>query len=234
MLLSITGVPPAFAEDDLFEVETEGSYQIEDGSSVDLAKKVALFNAQRQAVDLAGRYLSSKSLIKRYELKRDEIYSLAAREIQVEILEEKRETVGNISTYRLRVRSRVQASDFVKAEMEDTKQEKIEAKASYQEEMEQYISSEIDPGRDIAKAYRLLRENRWRIAMIYLNHLGDKYPNWDTIYMTKAMTHYILHEPVFMKKALKEACRLGNQMACDDLKNLKKLNEHDFGLSIYD
>ena len=234
VLLSITGVLSAFAEDDIFEVETEGSYQIEDESSVDLAKKVALFNAQRQAVDLAGRYLSRKSLIKRYELKRDEIYSLAAREIQIEIIEEKRETIGKISTYRVRVRSWVQTSDFVKAEMEDTKQENIEAKASYQEEMEQYISPEIDPGRDIAKAYRLLRENRWRIAMIYLNHLGDKYPNWDTIYMTKAMTHYILHEPVFMKKALKKACRLGNQMACDDLKNLKKLNEHDFGLSIYD
>jgi hypothetical protein len=35
-----------------------------------------------------------------------------------------------------------------------------------------------------------------------------------------------------MKEALNEACRLGNQMACDDLKYLKRLHEHDFGLSI--
>jgi len=27
---------------------------------------------------------------------------------------------------------------------------------------------------------------------------------------------------------------LGNQIACDDLKNLKIVNEHDFGLSIID
>jgi hypothetical protein len=39
---------------------------------------------------------------------------------------------------------------------------------------------------------------------------------------------------VFMKKALNEACRLGNQMACDDLKNLKRVHEQDFGLSIID
>ena len=100
--------------------------------------------------------------------------------------------------------------------------------------MEQHISAEIDPGRDIAKAYRLLREKKWRIAMIYLNHLEKKYPNWDSIYVAKATTHYILHEPVFMKEALNKACRLGNQIACDDLKNIKKVHEHDFGLSIID
>jgi hypothetical protein len=207
---------------------------MEAGASLDLAKKLALFIAKRQTVELAGRYLSRKSLIEGYELNRDEIYSLAAREIQAEILEEKRQTVGKISTYRVRIRARVQASDFVKAEMEDTKQKKKEEKESYQEEMEQPISAEIDPGRDIAKAYRLLREKKWRIAMIYLNHLEKKYLNWDSIYVAKAITHYILHEPAFMKKALNKACRLGNQMACDDLKRLKKLHEHDFGLSIID
>jgi hypothetical protein len=100
--------------------------------------------------------------------------------------------------------------------------------------MEQHISAEIDPGRDIAKAYRLLREKKWRIALIYLNHLEKKYPNWDSIYVAEALNHYILHEPVLMKKALNKACRLGNQTACDDLKNIKKVHEHDFGLSIID
>ena len=233
VLFSTNGVASA-AEDDIFEIEAEGSYRMEAGASIDLAKILALFIAKRKAVDLAGRYLSRKSLIEVYELNRDEIYSLTAREIQAEILEEKRQTVGKASTYRVRIRARVQASDFIRAEMEDTKQEKKEAKESYQEEMEQPISAEIDPGRDIAKAYRLLRERKWRIAMIYLNHLEKKYPNWDSIYMAKAIAHYILHEPVFMKKALNEACRLGNQMACDDFKNIKKVHEHDFGLSIID
>jgi len=233
VLFSINGGALA-ARDDIFEIEAEGSYRMEAGASLDLAKKLALFTAKRQAVDLAGRYLSRKSLIEVYELNRDEIYSLAAREIKAEILEEKRQTVGKAATYRVRIRARVQAFDFIKAEMEDAKQEKKEAKESFREEMEQRISAEIDPGRDIAKAYRLLREKKWRIAMIYLNRLEKKYPNWDSIYVAKAITYYILHEPVFMKKALNEACRLGNQMACDDLKNIKRVHEHDFGLSIID
>ena len=234
VIFSISGVASAAAEGDIFEIEAEGSYRMDADSSVDLAKKVALFTAKRKAVEMAGRYLSRNSLIDIYEQNRDEIYSLAAREIQAEILEEKREAVGKTSIYRLRIRSKIQASDFVKAEIEDTKQEKKEAKEPYYKEMEQHISAEIDPGRDIAKAYRLLREKKWRIAMIYLNHLEKKYPNWDSIYMAKAITHYILHEPVFMEKALNKACRLGNNMACDDLKNLKKVHEYNFGLSIID
>jgi hypothetical protein len=229
VLFSMNGVSLA-SGDNIFEIETEGSYRIEAGISTDLVKKMALFTAKRKAVDLAGRYLSRKSLIKIYELNKDEIYSLATRKIEADILEEKWETIGKTSIYRVRVRARIQASDFIKAEMEDAKQEKKEANESFREEMEQHIAAEIDPGRDIAKAYRLLREKKWRIAMIYLNHLEKKYPNWDSIYMAKAMTHYILHELVFMKKALREACRLGNPMACDDLKNLKKLHEYDMGL----
>ncbi|MGD9323786.1 MAG: hypothetical protein PVG26_07200 [Desulfobacterales bacterium] len=221
-------------EDEIFEIEAEGSYRMEAGSSIDLSKNLALFIAKRKAVDLAGRYLSRKSLIQVYELNRDEIYSLAAKEIRAEILEEKRETVGKTLAYRVRIRAWIQPSDFIKAEIEDTKQEKKEAKESYREEMEQSVSAEIDPGKEIAKAYRLLREKKWRILIIYLNHLEKKYPNWDSIYMAKAITYYILHEPVFMKRSLVEACRLDNQIACDDLKNLKRVHEHNFDLSITD
>lgn len=218
------------AEIDIFEIETEGSYRMASGASVEMAKKVALFTAKKAAVDLAGRYLARKSLIKPYEINRDEIYSLAAREIQAEVLEEKKETAGTAMIYGLRIRSRIQASDFIKAEIEDAKMAKEEEQESYREEMGQPVSAEIDPGKDIAKAYRLLREKKWRIATIYLNHLEKKYPNWDSIYMVKAILSFILHEPVFMKKALSEACRLGNDTACDDLKNIKMLHEHDFGL----
>ena len=230
LFFSIGDVASA-AEDDNFEIEAEGSYRMEDGSSIELAKKMALFTAKRQAVDLAGRYLSRKSLIEAYDLNRDEIYSLAAREIEAEILEEKRQTVGKILTYRIRVRARVQPRDFVRAEMEDAEQEKKEVTESFSEEMEQPVSNVIDPGKDISKVYRLLREKKWRIAMIYMNHLEKKYPNWAEIQMAKALVYYIFHEPAFMKKALREACRLGNNMACDDLKNIKKVHEYDFGIS---
>ncbi len=233
VLLSIHG-GVSVAANDFFVIETEGRYRIGDADSVDVAKKMALFIAKRKAVDLAGRYLSHKSLIKVYEQSRDGIFSLAAREIEAEIIEQSRQTVGKGVTFRVRIRTRVRVSDFVKAEMEDAKLEKKEAQQSFHDEMEQPVSAEIDPGKDIAKAYRLLRKKQWRMAMIYLNHLLGKYPNWDSIYMVKAATHYILHEPVFMKKALTQACGLDNQTACDDLKSLKRLHGHDFGLSVID
>ena len=220
------------AEDDVIEIEAEGSYRMIAGSSIDSSRNLAIFIAKRKAVDLAGRWLSHKSLITVYELKREEIYSLAAREIRAKILKENKETIGKSIIYRVRIKAWIEPADFVKAEIEDAKQEKIEANQSYREEMEQYVADEIDPGEDIAKAYRLLREKKWRIAMIYLNHLEKKYPGWDSIYMAKAITHYVLHEPEFMKKALNSACQLGNPIACDDLKNLKRVHEHDFGLSI--
>ena len=97
LVLFSINIGASAAADDIFEIEAEGSYRMEAGASLDLAKKMALFTAKRQAVDLAGRYLSRKSLIKVYELNRDEIYSLAAREIEAEIVEEKRQTVGKIS-----------------------------------------------------------------------------------------------------------------------------------------
>ncbi len=231
LLLSVSSDAVA-SENDVFEIETEGRYRMKIGVSTGLAKEMALFIAKGKAVDLAGKYLSRKGLIKVYELKRDEIYSLTAREIQSRILDQGQQTVGTTTTYRLRIKAHVRASDFITAEMKDLQQEKKEARETWRQEMEQPVSAEIDPGRDIAKGYRLIREEKWRIAMIYLNHLEKKYPNWDSIYMAKAIAHYVLHEPEFMKEALNQACNLDNQIACDDLQHLKRLNEHDFGLSV--
>jgi hypothetical protein len=219
------------AEDNVIEVEAEGSCQIADSYPIELAKSLALFTAKRKAVDLAGRYLSRRSLIEVYELDKDEIYSLAAREIAAEILTENRQAVGKSSIYRVRIKARVRASDFVKAELEDRKLVESETHESYHEEMEQVVSAEIDPGKDINKAYRLLRERKWRMALIYMTHLEKKYPNWAAIHMAKALVYYVFHEPVSMKKALNKACRLGDNTACDDLKNIKKINEYNFGIS---
>ena len=88
-LFSINCVASA-EEDDIFEIEAEGSYRMEAGSTIDPAKELALFIAKRKAVDLAGRYLSRKSLIEVYERNRDEIYSLAAREIKALVIKETR------------------------------------------------------------------------------------------------------------------------------------------------
>jgi hypothetical protein len=234
VFIVISAATSSAMEDEAIEVNIEGRYLMPDSVSVELAKEMAFYIARKKAVDLAGRYLLHKRLIESYELKRDEIYSLATNEIATEIMEQKRLREGKAWTYVVRIRARVQASDFVKASMEDSKENEKEARASYHEEMEQPVPADINPGKDISHAYRLLRKREWRMALIYLNHLDKKYPNWAEIHMAKALLYYIHHKPASMKNALGEACRLGNQTACDDLANIKKVHEYDFGISIPD
>ena len=233
VFFSIGGIASGI-EDEVIEVDTEGRYLMAAGVSVELAKEMAFYLAKKRAVDLAGRYLSGKRLIENYKLNKEEIYSLATNEIEAEIVKQKRITDGNTRTFVVQIRARVRASDFVKASQKDAKQNKKEAKASFQEEMEQPVSAEIDPGGDISHAYRLLREREWRLAKIYLNHLDNKYPNWVEIHMAKALVYYIHHKPASMKRSLSHACRLGNKKACDNLTDNKKVNEHDFGISLSD
>jgi len=87
--LSIAGVTPA-AQEDIIEIETEGSYQMAPDDSMELAKKMAFFIAKRKAVESSCKYLARENLIDVNNLNRDEVCSLAARQIQAEILEEKR------------------------------------------------------------------------------------------------------------------------------------------------
>ena len=232
LFFAICGVTSSATEEEAIEVDIEGRYPITDRISVGLAKKMALYSARKKAVDLAGRYLSHKRLIERYGVNRDEIYSLATNEIETEIVEQKRLSEGGTSTYKVRIKARVRPSDFVNASLKDAKENEKDDSVSYQAEMEQPVSAEINPGKDISHAYRLLRKSEWRMAMIYLNHLDKKYPNWAEIHMAKALIYYIHHKPASMKRALGEACRLGNKTACEDLTNIKKVNEYDFGISI--
>jgi hypothetical protein len=82
-------------------------------------------------------------------LDKDEIYSMAASEIWVEILEEKREKLKKIEAFRVRIKARVYASNFIKAKMEETRLEKEEDSESYRKEIMQRLSAEMDPGKGI-------------------------------------------------------------------------------------
>jgi tetratricopeptide (TPR) repeat protein len=228
LLLGFT--PGTFAQnlaDNAIEVEAKGSYLMGVGNSKQLARQLALFEAKRSALETAGKYLTHKSLIPFYEMKKEEIYSLAARETQGEIVEERWEPIGKTIKCLIRIRAKVQISDFIKAEIQNQKLEKEDEKESLLEEMDPVLSKEIDPGKDIARAYRLLRKKEWRMAMIYLDHLEKKYPNWGNIYMAKAIAFYAFNEPLEMKKALEMACHLGKNRACDDLRSLKKIHNLD-------
>ena len=96
--------------------------------------------------------------------------------------------------------------------------------------MEPAIGKDLKPGHELAHAYRLMRKAQWRPAIIYLDNLELKYPNWGDIHLAKSLAYYAMNELEAMKETLEKACRLGTEEACYDLKKIKRLHEHDFGL----
>ena len=126
----------------------------------------------------------------------------------MELIEKKQIAEQGAKVMVVRIRAYVNASDFISAEILDQKFERKESRDFFLEELEPEISKEIDPGIDIAKAYRLIREKEWRPAVLYLDRLETKYPGWDEIQMAKAVAYYSLNKPHRFKRALKRACVL--------------------------
>ena len=56
--------------DNAIEVEAKGSYLMGVGTSKQLARQLAIFEAKSSALETAGKYLTHKSLIPFYEMKK--------------------------------------------------------------------------------------------------------------------------------------------------------------------
>jgi hypothetical protein len=223
-----SSMPHAWSlEGDVVEMETTGVYKTGMGDSEELAEQLALFQAKKMAIETAAKYLSSRNLINIHESTKREIYSLAASLIPSQVLQKQWKGEGNSRECFILIRASVGISDMIKAEKEDQKLGEKDSQESFSEEMEPAISHNIDPARDISKAYRLLRRKEWRVAMIYLDALEKKYPHWGDVFMAKAIFYFAVREPGEMNKALKRACRLGNTEACSDLKTMSKVHGID-------
>ena len=227
LLISYRALWAQSLEEDSLEVVAEGKFLAQAGTAKKLARQIALFEAKKKAVESAGRYLAGKHLVFSYEQRKEEIYSLTATRIHAKVIAEKMEPSGETYTYYVRILATVRSSDYIEAEILDRQMEIREAREPLKEELEPVIADKIEPGLDIAQAYRMLRQEKLRPAMIYLDRLEKKYPNWAAIYMAKAMGFYLLHEPSSMKQELTRACAAGSAGACDDLKSLKRVRQFD-------
>lgn len=212
------------------ELESEGAYPFKAGDSKRLARPMALFKAKRAAVEVAGKYFRRRQLIEPHERKRDEIYNILADEIRADVLQEGWTSTPTSSKYVVKINVKIEATDFIRAEILNLQYEKKEAKESFRKKMEPAIEKEIKPGHDLAHVYRLIRKAQWRPAIIYLDNLELKLPRWDDIYLAKSQAYYAMNELGAMQAALQKACRLGAQEACNDLEKIKRLHDHDFGL----
>ncbi|MGD2000483.1 MAG: hypothetical protein PVJ00_07935 [Desulfobacterales bacterium] len=201
-----------------FEMEAEGSYSLLGGDTKTLAQSLAVFAAKRSAVQTAARFFSQKELIELFGKKRLEIINITADNLTSATLQENWPRMDNQTICSVRIKLVIKPSDFIEAQIENLQLEKKVSAQSYREEMEPVISNELLPGHDIAEAYRLIRIQSLRTAVIYLDRLQQKYPNWPVIFEVKALVFYLQHQPKKMEAALQKACELGSQSGCSDLK----------------
>jgi hypothetical protein len=221
MLLVLISYIPCSASDqkrdDKIKVTTEFVYRIGDDDLKEKSRALALFGAKLKAVNLAAKYLTHKGLLEHYENKQNEIFCLTTNEIKVSIIEEnfKKE----INSYYVKINSEVTSVDFIKAQIKNLEFEKKESNYSYSEEMEQPVLAVIAPAEELSRAYRYIGNKQWRISIIYLNHLERKYPTWGDVFLAKAIAFYGMDAMDEMAKALKTACSLDNQEACNELQS---------------
>lgn len=198
-----------------FEIVSESVYFISASDSPEIYEALCLFNAKYKAVALAAKYLKEIGLMKDYGNQKKEMYCLVSDNLGFSIIGKK---LLDNKKYYVKLKKKLGIADFMKAEIKDISLEEKEHNFSWQEEMDQYVYKAIAPGEEISRAYRYLRKKEWRMALIYLNHLQKKYPNWHQIYAAKAIGFCAENKPEAMKNSLKISCSLGNEEACEDLK----------------
>jgi hypothetical protein len=215
--------------DDPPVLTTDFTYRIGRGDSEEKYEALGLYGAKSKAVILSAKYLNHKGLLENYGKKQKEIFCLAANEVQATIIDEKYFEPKN--AYYIKIRTKPKSTDFIKAQIKNLELEKKEISFSWQEEMDQYVYTSIDPAQELSRAYRYIRKRQWRIAIIYLDHLEKKYPNWAELYLAKAIGFYGMHDIERMKHALKTSCSLGNREACEDLESLTQSDQKGLNLN---
>jgi tetratricopeptide (TPR) repeat protein len=195
-------------------VSGQSEYSIRCGpaDSAAVTEALALFGARYRAVAAAAKVLTRRMLLEPYHRKQREIFCLAADGIEMQVLEWQRDE--NRRLCRVAIAYRVSISDFVRADLADAELEKKESNFSWEQEMEQPVGKKLSPGHELSRAYRYLRKNHRRVAIIYLDHLLSKYPNWGDAYFARAIGLHAIDEPDKAVDDLKQACGLHHQEAC--------------------
>ena len=196
---------------------TDFAYGVGDRESLNKARALALFGARMKSVVSAAERFKQEGLLKNYGAQAPEIFCLAATKINARIVSEAY-TEKN-KQYAVTIKAEVDIADFIKAEIENQSLDKAESGFRWKEEMEQPVSESIDPGTELSRAYRYIRKDQTRIAIIYLDHLVQKYPHWGDAYYLRALGFRLMHSEDQMLRDLEKACALNHQAACAELRD---------------
>jgi hypothetical protein len=197
--------------------ETQASYTLKPGDSRKRARNLALFRAGRKAVYLAADHFESRRLIQFVDKDRKELVHLVADALTPELLEDRCRKEDDSTVCTVRVHTVVRLSDFIAAQLASLRLGSEEDGDDYRHEMEPPVPVPLRPGRVLAKAYRLIDKKELRMAIIYLDRLADRYPDWWELYDIKALALGMQDQHARMLEALRKACELGSPTACAEL-----------------
>jgi hypothetical protein len=117
----------------------EATYTMGDGETPSFAEAMALQKAKQVALEQAGTYVESYSKVQNYTLTADEIQTIAGGILQVEVLEKKRELIGDGLRHYVKIKATVTTDKM--------------------EELAQRIK-----GKSVAEEYKKLQEEYARLS----------------------------------------------------------------------
>lgn len=129
-------------------VTATGKFVMGDLDSKSSAKKIALMNAKQSALEKAGTFLTSSSEVQNYQLTKDEITTLAAGVMSVEILEEKWTMEGESPAVKVTIKATIDTGNL---------DEQIQATRENKEVVDAYKSMEAELA-DLRQELEALKE----------------------------------------------------------------------------
>ena len=102
-----TLVVPLLVHAEIKVLTAEATYTMGDGETPSFAEAMALQKAKQMALEQAGTYVESYTKVQNYTLTTDEIQTIAGGVIQVEVLEKKRELIGDGLRHYVKIKATV-------------------------------------------------------------------------------------------------------------------------------
>lgn len=85
----------------------EATYTMADGETPSFAEAMALQKAKQMALEQAGTYVESYTKVQNYQLTADEIHTITGGVLKVEVLEKKRELIGDGLRHYVKIKATV-------------------------------------------------------------------------------------------------------------------------------
>ena len=198
------------------------SYTAGTDESPETALALPIYGAKHKAVVIAARQLADEGLVNDDVERQMAIFCLVADAMQFRLIEQSIDPVNR--TYTVEIQSLLSLSDYVRAEIRNESLGKEEMHFSLKEEIEPAVSPAIAPALELSRAYRYISNQHWRMAIIYVDHLEEKYPHWSAPHLAKATAYFGMHEKERALNELALACYLGSQEACLRIDALEPLD----------